>query len=163
MKYIYYDPPLKEPNALNPDDDERASLEDIKSLEEEAGANYDYHLADIDYALRFGVEPMITDWTDGPHYGHAALLHGGSTAVLLECLKRNITITKLWKLDDPHGLLSELLSYPGYNNHLTEEERQKYIDLIDRPFSGSYDENIARLKKQREEILEWQRQRKQSQ
>ncbi len=142
MEYIYYDPPLKEPNAFDPVEDKRASLEDVGKLEDESGANYDYHLADIDYALRFGVEPWLTDWTDGPDYSHMALLHGGATAVLLECLKRNLTITKLWKLDDPNGPLSEFLTHPDYCHLSTKELLKSLIDLVDRPFSGDYEENI---------------------
>ena len=163
MEYIYYDPPLKEPNAFDPGDDRRASLEDIKRIEDESWANYDGHLAHIDYALRFGVDPDLGGYIDGPDWYRMALLHGGATAVLLECLKRNVTITKLWKLNEPNGPLAEFLTHPYYRHLPTKELLQRLIDSVDRPFTGSYEENIARLKRQREEILELRRKRQQSQ
>ena len=144
MDYPYYDPPLKVPNALDPVEDKRASIDDIKRLNEVASANYDYHLAEVNYELRFGLSPWLTDWTEGPQYGQRATQHGGATAVLLECLKRDITVSRLWKIDDP------LLEHPFViNDRLPTEEEQQ--------------EHIAKLKRWRKDILERKRQHRQNQ
>ncbi|MCR5336201.1 MAG: hypothetical protein K6E42_06565 [Synergistes sp.] len=144
MKYTFYDPPLKYScfQKLNDPPETRASEEDIKKLEEESVGNYDVDLALIDYALHFGHVTVLDYYSGmidgiGLCYPEVAFCYGGCVAVYRECIKRNISINKLF----------------GYDNCKNKEE----TPIAEFYGCKTYEECVEKLKARREEILGYQR------
>ena len=138
MAYPYYDPPLKVPNILDPNGDERARIDDVKKIDNMSVENYDLELIEVEYILHFGTRPYLEDYLYSTQYRQLALLHGGRASVLLECLKRNVTVSELWEIDDP---------------------------ALERTIETSKDERIKKLNERRTWLLEQKsklRQRQQS-
>ena len=153
MQYKFYDPPLNYyPCHHSKSRETRATLDDILAIEKASFFNGDALLAELDYQIHFGHDTDISTrgrYIEAPEYGEIALCYGGSVAVYRECIKRNITINQLF----------------GFDDSATKVETP--IELLyecDMPIGKcTHEDCLAYLKKRREELLERQRQRQQTQ
>lgn len=188
MQYKYYDPPLDLFPGRDNEHPEAVKLRnELIKLEDESFRNFDETIARYEYEIQFGYHVRILydknrHIIEGPDLGKLALCRGGSVAVYRECIKQNATVDQLLGITD--------FRYPGEEEFVFNPKTGEYdpapytsgislkeaygFDLI--PDFGDDDEAaweaidnlsdedvIAYIKKKREEALELQRQRQQSQ
>ena len=161
MKYPYYDPPLKFYTYYDEPDEEpetRATIEDILALEEESDINGNLSLAEIDYELHFGLSiafDLTINRIEEFNYNPYVISRGGSVAVYRECIRRNLDVDQLLKT----GVI------PSDKATMLDRVHCKASGqvTIERRLHRSREKCIAYLNERRKAILEWQRQRQQTQ